>query len=125
MKKINTNRKLRAGSVLGALALTIGLVVVPGTGAFAQGIVYKTGCGVQYTGFSNQGTIPNGGLVASTRRASAGCGGNIFVTARSAGSATYLGTSYSSGNYIGQTTNGSYYAPGASHSGTSVSAWTS
>jgi len=118
-------KKLRISGALGALALSLGLALAPSAGASAQGIVYRTYCGVQYTGFSNQGAISSGGLVASTRRASAGCGGSILVAATSAGNATYLGTSYSSGNYVGQTTNGSYYAPGGYHGGTSVTSWAS
>lgn len=47
------------------------------------------------------------------------------MTATSAGNPTYLGTSYSSGNYVGQVTNGTYYAPGGSHGGTSVTSWAS
>lgn len=112
---MNIRSKRQLTSTFVAAVAAIGLAIIPAAGAQAQGIVYKTYCGVNYTGFSNQGTVQNGGLVASTRRASTGCGGSIYVTARSGGSPTYLGTTYSAGNYVSQTTNGVYYSPGATH----------
>ena len=112
---MQTQLNRRLTGVIGATALAVSLAVVPAVGAQAQGIVYRTDCGVQYTRFSNHGTVENGGLLASTRRASTGCGGQIFVTARSAGNMTYLGTTYSSTYYVSQRTNSTYTAPGAMH----------
>ena len=41
------DKKRRLSGVLGAVTLTVGLIAVPASGAFAQDIVYKTYCGVQ------------------------------------------------------------------------------
>lgn len=103
--------KRRLSTVLVGAVVALGLAVVPAVGAQAQGIVYKTYCGVQYTGFSNQGAT----LATSTRRASAGCGGSIFTSPRSLGSITGAGTLYSAGDYVTLTAGGVYSAPGGSH----------